>query len=91
MPMRRRHLAPLVGFGVLASSCAAPTKRTFEAQTPLRLFDDAGRPNIGSLEHRGRRYDLRTLMDPAARRDGDSDFLRNFNLQDMYAGLWAGS
>ena len=42
------------------------------------LNTDESQPSLGYLEHRGRRYEVRDLMDPRYRADNDDPFIRNF-------------
>ena len=85
--MKRRFVWLLGSTVVLVSSCAT---RERGGRVEGALFDAAGRANVGSLEHRGRRYDLRELLDAGARRGSADEFLRTFEPESVYAGLWAG-
>lgn len=49
-------------------------------------FQDAqGRPQVGYLEHRGRRHDVRDLLDPACRAASDDDFVQSFDPKSALA------
>ncbi|UCD27874.1 MAG: hypothetical protein JSV03_12320 [Planctomycetota bacterium] len=49
------------------------------------FFTAEGLPSLGYLEHRGRRYEVRDLMDPEYRADSEDDFVRKFNPDAMLA------
>ncbi len=42
--------------------------------------------SLGYLEHRGRMYALEDLMDPAYRASSDAPFVREFNVEAIWAG-----
>ncbi len=47
-------------------------------------------PSLGYMEHRGRQYDLRDLMDPAYRASSKDDFARHFNPDTAFV-QWRGA
>jgi hypothetical protein len=44
------------------------------------------RYSLGYLEHRGRMYALEDLMDPAYRASSDAPFVREFDVDNFWAG-----
>jgi hypothetical protein len=54
------------------------------AQSPGQALQKAPSA-LGYVEHRGRRYDLRNLMDPAYRAASDDPFVRGFSPETALA------
>ena len=44
-------------------------------------------PSLGTLEHQGRKHDLRDLMDPGYRETSDDPFARTFEPDTIYADV----
>ncbi len=70
-----------------------------QESTPLdaKLIDAKGRASLGVLEHRGTRYELRDLLDPAYRATSEDPFARDFDPLRLLAAdpvatptIWAG-
>lgn len=67
------------------------------ATVDAKLIDEKGRASLGVLEHRGTRYELRDLLDPAYRATSEDPFPRDFDPLHQFARdpvappmIWAG-
>ena len=93
----------LIGPAILLSatglSCGlqGPTSHQSAATIDAKRVDDTERPSLGTLEHRGTRYELRDLFDPAYRAASEDPFARDFDPLRLLAAehvalpvIWAG-
>src|SRR5688500_12080816 len=65
----------ILGLGACQNKVVKPSVEPAGKQPKLAL---------GSLEHRGRQYSLRDLMDPAFRAASSDNFVRNFDPDITY-------
>ena len=49
----------------------------------------SGEPSLGELEHRGKRYALRDLTNPTYRATSKEAFVRDFNIDTLWAQMEA--
>jgi hypothetical protein len=82
-----RHIINYVlGLAILfaVSSCS-----TFQGRCGSHAGPYAGEdsPSLGYLEHRGRQYEVRDLMDPDYRAENDDKFIQNFKIDTTLADL----
>ncbi len=63
----------------LSCGLQGPTSHRNAATVDAKLIDAMGRASLGVLEHRGRRYELRDLLDPAYRAASEDPFSRDFD------------
>lgn len=91
-------LAPtiLMAGGVVCGIQGAPSPQE-SAPLDAKLIDAKGRASLGVLEHRGTRYELRDLFDPAYRAASEDPFSRDFDPLRLLAAdpvatptIWAG-
>jgi hypothetical protein len=60
---------------LLIGGCAQAVRPVRDAQAAVR----PARPPLGVVEHRGRRHELRDLLDPAYRAASDDEYVRDFD------------
>ncbi|MHC4444251.1 MAG: hypothetical protein ACYTF1_16340 [Planctomycetota bacterium] len=71
---------------VTIAGCSAVRYRS---TCPNSAVMDHDRPSLGYLDHRGRQYEIRDLMNPAYRAASDDEFVRKFNIKTTLADFWA--
>ena len=81
--MRRVGLALLVALATWVGSCSQRAPRPWVAGVAA---DDAKKPLVGYLGHRGRLYRIEDVLDPTFRAESDDPFLRDLDPREMWAG-----
>ena len=81
--MRRVGLALLVALATWVGSCSQRAPRPWVAGVAA---DDAKKPLVGYLGHRGRLYRIEDVLDPTFRAESDDPFLQDLNPREMWAG-----